>query len=176
MPDISNLGAIQPAESTRKYRRIVTAILPDNKEVIAEDAICPHRVVSGIDTMVATDFWKEDVTPVKNKGDYADKVEGFTFCPAPQGQLVRIIELPPLATYAPEDAPLDFHRTPTLDYGVILEGECYLNVGEDETLVHAGDVVIQRGTNHAWTNRSDKPVRIFFVMVGAEPVPGLDIF
>ncbi|WP_262410418.1 cupin domain-containing protein [Flavobacterium johnsoniae] len=47
------------------------------------------------------------------------------------------------------------HQTDTLDYIVILAGEIYLIVDEEETLLQAGDIVIQRGTNHAWSNRSD---------------------
>lgn len=176
MTDIFNTEmVVQPAESTRQYRRIVTAVTPDKQEIIAEDRLCPHRIVyGGIDTMISTELWKEEQTPCINIGEYVDKGEGFSFCPPPSGHQARILELPPVYTYAPADAPLDFHRTPTVDYGIVLEGECYLTVGQNETLVHEGDIVIQRGTSHAWTNRSDRACRIFFVMCGAESIPGLD--
>ncbi|MDX8557874.1 cupin domain-containing protein [Elizabethkingia sp. HX CGY] len=48
------------------------------------------------------------------------------------------------------------HQTKTLDYIVILSGEIYLILEEGETLLKPGDIVIQRGTNHAWSNRSDE--------------------
>lgn len=60
------------------------------------------------------------------------------------------------------------HRTKTVDYGIILSGEVWLVLDREETLVRAGDIVIQRGTNHAWANRSDKPCRIAFVLIDGE--------
>ncbi len=57
------------------------------------------------------------------------------------------------------------HRTETVDYAIVLEGEIYAVMDQDETLMRAGDVLIQRGTNHAWANRSDKTARIAFVLI-----------
>jgi quercetin dioxygenase-like cupin family protein len=58
------------------------------------------------------------------------------------------------------------HRTETVDVGVVLEGETWLLLDDgSETLVGPGDAVVQRGTNHAWANRSDRPVRMVFVMI-----------
>ena len=49
------------------------------------------------------------------------------------------------------------HRTETVDYAVVLEGELTLLLDDEDIVLKAGDVVIQRGTNHAWSNRSGKP-------------------
>ena len=57
------------------------------------------------------------------------------------------------------------HRTETVDYAVVLEGEIVMLLDDDEVKLKAGDVVIQRGTNHAWSNRSDKPVKMLYVLV-----------
>jgi uncharacterized cupin superfamily protein len=57
------------------------------------------------------------------------------------------------------------HRTETVDYAIVLEGEIYAVMDEGETLMRAGDVLIQRGTNHAWANRSSKTARIAFVLI-----------
>jgi uncharacterized cupin superfamily protein len=58
------------------------------------------------------------------------------------------------------------HRTETVDVGVVIEGETWLLLDDgSETLVRPGDAVVQRGTNHAWANRSDRPVRMMFVMI-----------
>ena len=57
------------------------------------------------------------------------------------------------------------HRTETLDYGIVLEGEIYLVLDDSETLLKPGDVVIQRGTNHAWSNRSDRVCRMAFILL-----------
>ncbi len=60
------------------------------------------------------------------------------------------------------------HRTKTLDYAVILSGEIYAVLDEEEVLLKAGDVLVQRGTNHAWSNLSDKPCVIAFVLIHAD--------
>ena len=60
------------------------------------------------------------------------------------------------------------HTTPTVDYGVVLEGEIVLDLGAGESaLLRAGDVVVQNGTRHAWRNPGTSPATVFFVMVGA---------
>lgn len=59
------------------------------------------------------------------------------------------------------------HRTDTVDYALMLEGELIAIMDEGETPLRAGDVLIQRGTNHAWANRSGKPARIAFVLIDA---------
>jgi quercetin dioxygenase-like cupin family protein len=63
-------------------------------------------------------------------------------------------------------AAAPMHRTETVDVGVVLEGETWLVLDDgSETLVRTGDAVVQRGTNHSWENRSDRPVRMVFVMI-----------
>ena len=62
-----------------------------------------------------------------------------------------------------------FHKTETLDYAIVLEGEIWALVDVGECLLRAGDVLIQRGTNHAWSNRSDRPCRVAFVLLDARP-------
>jgi len=57
------------------------------------------------------------------------------------------------------------HRTESIDYGIILEGEITLILDNEETVVRAGDVVVQRGTNHAWANRGKGVCRIAFILV-----------
>ena len=57
------------------------------------------------------------------------------------------------------------HRTETVDYAIILEGEIWAVMDHGETLMRAGDVLVQRGTNHAWANRSGKTARIAFVLI-----------
>lgn len=57
------------------------------------------------------------------------------------------------------------HRTETVDYGVVIEGELTLVLDDSEVDLKVGSVVIQRGTNHAWANRSDKPCRMLFMLV-----------
>lgn len=57
------------------------------------------------------------------------------------------------------------HRTQSIDYGIVLEGEIVLVLDDQEVTLRAGDVVVQRGTIHAWNNRSDAPCRIAFILI-----------
>jgi uncharacterized cupin superfamily protein len=65
------------------------------------------------------------------------------------------------------------HRTETVDYAVVLEGEIVMVLDEEEVNLRAGDVVIQRGTNHAWANRSGKPAKMLYVLIDGAFDPGL---
>jgi quercetin dioxygenase-like cupin family protein len=60
------------------------------------------------------------------------------------------------------------HKTKTIDYAIVLSGEIYMVLDESEVLVKAGDTIIQRGTNHAWSNRSDQPCVVAFVLIDGE--------
>jgi quercetin dioxygenase-like cupin family protein len=62
------------------------------------------------------------------------------------------------------------HRTETVDYAIILAGEIDMEMDDSTVTLKAGDVVIQRGTNHAWINRGMQPVRIAFVLIDAKPL------
>jgi len=106
--------------------------------------------------------------------------------PDPGGTVFRVIDYPPdserlksidpeahFASMGAEAAPREkrrhpgMHRTRTLDYAIVLSGEIYAVLDEGEVLLEAGDVLVQRGTNHAWSNRSARPCRIAFVLVDA---------
>ena len=63
-----------------------------------------------------------------------------------------------------------FHKTPSIDFAVCIQGEIWAMMEEGETLMKAGDTLVQRGTNHAWANRSDQPARVAFIMIGAPAV------
>ncbi|WP_230010268.1 cupin domain-containing protein, partial [Microbacterium sp. Bi128] len=68
-----------------------------------------------------------------------------------------------------------FHRTDSLDYAVVLEGEITLLVDEGEATMRAGDVAVQRATSHAWSNRTDTTARVLFVLIGTEPLTAAQI-
>ena len=63
------------------------------------------------------------------------------------------------------------HKTNTVDYAIVLSGDIHAVLDEGEVLLHAGDCLIQRGTNHAWSNRTQAPCVIAFVLVAAKPFP-----
>jgi mannose-6-phosphate isomerase-like protein (cupin superfamily) len=89
---------------------------------------------------------------------------GFSIMPI-SGHLLRVIEL-----YPPQEGGKRtvMHRTKTLDYVVVIEGEFVLVLDDIELTLHQGDVVVQRGTDHAWENRTDKIARAVFFHIDAE--------
>ncbi len=72
---------------------------------------------------------------------------------------------PGASTLSSHSAHPQMHRTQTIDYGIVLEGELFLVLDDSETLIKAGDVVVQRGTNHAWDNRSNGICRMAFILL-----------
>jgi quercetin dioxygenase-like cupin family protein len=88
----------------------------------------------------------------------------FTIMPV-TGHLFRIIDVYPPQLGGKRTV---MHRTKSLDYAVVIEGEVILLLEDSEVLLKKGDVVVQRGTNHAWENRSDKITRMAFFHVDSE--------
>ena len=62
------------------------------------------------------------------------------------------------------------HKTRSVDYAVVIRGEIDLLLDEDDVTVRAGDVVVQRGTNHGWVNRGAEPCSVAFVLIDARPL------
>jgi quercetin dioxygenase-like cupin family protein len=93
--------------------------------------------------------------------------------PPPDGSSWRVFELPPdevvAAFLASQNVPAveasGFHRTDTLDYVMVLDGEVTLELDRGEVALGPGDCVVQRATRHAWRNRSGRPVRLAVVMI-----------
>lgn len=139
-------------------RRIVTG-LQNGKSIIEQDAIITN-VSEHFPGLIISDIWSTDSMPVELKEEKVIENTAFPHTPK-NGSYFRYVQIPPdadLGIVAPEGQPHPLmHQTDTLDYIVILSGEIYLIVDEGETLLQAGDIVVQRGTNHAWSNRSNLP-------------------
>jgi mannose-6-phosphate isomerase-like protein (cupin superfamily) len=88
----------------------------------------------------------------------------FAIMPA-TGHLMRMIEIYPPSMGGKRTV---MHRTRTLDYAVVIEGEVVLVLDDGETVLGPGSVVVQRGTDHAWENRSDAVTRMAFFHIAAE--------
>ena len=84
--------------------------------------------------------------------------------PPPGGSTIRIIDFAP-ASQGGVRSPM--HRTRTIDYGIVLQGEMVRLLTDSEVALKAGDVIIQRRTDHAWENRSNQPAKMAFVLIDA---------
>jgi hypothetical protein len=162
-------------------RRIVTGNDANGNSRIVEDAPASAiRTVAERPGYRAVNVWRTNA-------DAVEKHQGIL--PPKDGTILRIIDFPPepkdpeerqrriAATFGGifKDASHDkrdgkhpgMHTTATVDYAIVLEGEIWAVMDQGETLMRAGDVLIQRGTNHAWANRSGKTARIAFVLIDA---------
>jgi mannose-6-phosphate isomerase-like protein (cupin superfamily) len=114
--------------------------------------------------------------------------------PDPRGSVIRVLDVPPgnvhesdanaaaesfaemgaaHAVTAGKSSHPFMHRTETVDYGILISGEIWLIVDEGEIKLNPGDIVIQRGTSHAWSNRSDRPARLVFVLLSGKFATGI---
>ena len=156
-----------------KVRRVVTGHDQDGKSVFLSDGPPPQN--HGMQGPgVGADFveiWSTpDPVPQLTSTPAAEPNDrAFTIMP-PSGHLLRIIEI-----YPPKDGGKRtvMHRTRTLDYVVVIEGEVVLVLTDSETVLKKGDVVVQRGTGHAWENRSDAIARMAFFHIDAAFAPEL---
>jgi quercetin dioxygenase-like cupin family protein len=178
-------------------RRIVTGHDADGNAIIVSDGPPPRVIdISGRGT-VFHELWHTKSVPARiDRASREPEEAGLTLAPPKGGVRVRFVDFPPetpeLAQVDPATARQLFaqfgaaehstakpgghpfmHRTETLDYGVVLDGEITLILDKGETLCRAGDVIIQNGTNHAWANRSGKPVRMMFVLIDGAFEDGL---
>jgi quercetin dioxygenase-like cupin family protein len=139
-------------------RRIVTGHDASGRSVVLSDG--PNPKTLDIGTAAFHEVWITDAMPVPIAAEEPETTDRPVRVPPPaNGVMVRYTEMAPGG-----ESPM--HRTETVDVGVVLEGETWLLLDDgSETLVGPGDAVVQRGTMHAWANRSDRPVRMLFVLI-----------
>lgn len=183
-------------EPAGRVRRVVTGVNAHGRSYVVSDGLAPNTFqspdVEGFGSSVA---WYSPAGPVSNDGDH-DTAAGEIVVPmAPNlGEIIfRVADFPPDEAYgrAGEENLFDtitggdearggathssdkhfwFHKTDSIDFAVVLEGEIWLLLDDAECLLRAGDVVVQRGTAHSWSNRTDRTCRMAFVLLGALPV------
>jgi quercetin dioxygenase-like cupin family protein len=171
---------VEPAPTTRRVRRLVTGIDAEGRStIVLEDEGRWAKAGHGVPTYVATDLWRTSATPADNTGLFHDPMDTdsqLSVGPTESGTVFRTLELPPDTEWrfdaeGNEIKPLAFHTTRSIDYAVVLSGEIWAVLDETEVLMGTGDVMVQRGTAHAWSNRSAAPCLLAFVLVGGN-LPG----
>lgn len=171
-------------------RRLVTAINARGHSYIAEDGPSPARLYNDARPGYCNaNIWRTNGAPADAAA--ADDITAHQGVLPPQhGTVLRVIDFPPQPTDPEEqrrqaeavfqtmfkDAAHQagsarhpgMHLTQTIDYAIVLHGEIVAILDEDETVMRAGDILIQRGTNHAWANRSAAMARVAFVLIDAQ--------
>jgi mannose-6-phosphate isomerase-like protein (cupin superfamily) len=171
-------------------KRIVTTQNSSGRStVLFEDHGAEPKILHKAGGLVLTELWETQTCPVVNSGheDCARKEQKIE--PNQSGSLFRLIEYPPDAIrLASIDTIAHFdsmgvdtrhdvakshpgmHKTNTIDYAVIVRGEIYAVLDEKEVLMKQGDCIVQRGTHHAWSNKSNESCLIAFVLISAHAI------
>ena len=183
----------------KTFRRVVTGHDETGRSVILSDSPPPRvQRVGGEVGPVFFEVWNTRETPAlldRKSGEPPEN--GLVLAPPKNGTRIRVLDIPPetaethridqatarahfesvgagsASTYDEGSAHPFMHRTETIDYGIVLEGELVLILDRGETTIRAGDIVVQRGTNHAWANRSGRNCRIAFILIDCRFVDGL---
>ena len=176
----------------RPFRRVVTGHNAQGKSIFIMDGPSPVVHSRGAGSTAITEFWETRTTPASNAGHDDPTIGQPQRVPPPKnGSKFRVVEYPPdsqrVAALRAPDASHDsksegyvrdlknarhpgFHKTDSIDYAIVLSGEIHALMDDGEILLKPGDVLIQRGTSHAWSNRAEQPCCIAFVLIDADPV------
>jgi len=176
----------------KTVRRIVTGHGPDGRSTVLMDGAAPNvkqRKAGNASTLL----WVTEESPVDISGSADRAAREIGVPPPPRGSIFRLAEFPPgvggevrdnetvlrdfgigpdVARGHPPRHPA-IHRTRSIDYVVVLEGEIHLLLDDGEVRLQAGDVVVQQGTNHAWINRGASTCRLAMVFIDADEPPCL---
>lgn len=176
-------------ENEFKIRRIVTGVDANGKSIIESDGLSPHvTLLNDSGSFVCADIWRTGASPSQARA--ADRLTTPTIlAPEPGGSVVRVMRFPPDRELAGKGGETTFHagdesgaeavvgqdmtihpmmhKTKSVDYAIILSGEIVAIMESGETVMRAGDVLVQRATSHSWANRSDTPCMIAFVLIDA---------
>ena len=146
---------------TSNMRRVVTGHDQDGKAVITIDDVSPH-VTAPRKGATSTVIWSTETLPADN--GTVDDAGGLKLGTSLEnGSIFRIVD------YEPGVSPRN-HRTQSIDYGVVMSGEIYMQLDGGTVHLKEGDVLVQRGTIHNWENRGSKTCRMAFVLIGAKPL------
>jgi mannose-6-phosphate isomerase-like protein (cupin superfamily) len=174
-------------EPLPRIRRVVTAIDAQNRSYLLEDGPSPAGFALPGSPFRSDNIWRTSAAPTPI-GSPDDIIAHRGVCPPTHGTILRVLDFPPQegsrdeqaelaaqvfaqlypdARHKPSERSAGMHETDTIDYAIVLKGEIWAVMDCDETLLKAGDILIQRGTNHAWENRGNEVARVAFVLVDA---------
>ena len=174
----------------QRIRRVVTGHDKDGRSMFIADGKAPNILeMKSMPGVALTDLWRTKTAPASNSGNSDAAAGKIKLEPPENGTIFRIVEFPPDTAWrktadakaafasigaaaAPDHESGDamMHATATVDYIVVLKGEIYAVMEKGATLLRAGDVLVQRGTNHSWSVRGNEPCIVAAVLVDAKPM------
>lgn len=153
--------------SKMNIRRVVTGHDGKGQAKVIVDGIASNERAGSAAGQYNTLMWCTDSMPCDMPiGEDAEDMGARQLGTYPPVNGTRFM----IAEYPPDNVPR-MHRTETIDYIIVLEGEIEMELDNKEVVtIRQGDVMIQRGTYHAWRNVSDRPCRMAFVLIDAKPL------
>ena len=171
-------------------RRVVTGHDKNGKSVFLMDGPAPNvKEMASMPGLALTDLWETSGAPADNGGDADAAARPIRLEPPPRGSILRIVEFPPDAAWRGKADSLEafksigaghakdqsnsdpmMHTTATVDYLIVLKGEIFAILDKGETLLKAGDIMIQRGTNHSWSVRGTESCILAAILIDAKPL------
>ena len=173
------------------HRRIVTGHNENGDSIILfEDTSKNVTHIPSWEGLYVTEMWVTSEMPISNDGEEDRSLRPMKHDPDPSGTIFRLVEIPPESktsfnaagifnelgsTNKPSEKDAarhpTMHKTNSVDYLVVLSGEMTMEMESGSTHLRQGDCIVQRGTNHAWVNKSDKPCVLAAVLIDAHPAP-----
>ena len=166
-------------------RRVVTGHDASGRAVVLIDGAAPNAKLRRATGLTSTLLWVTDRSPADNFGSADAAAREIGVAPPPRGSIFRVVDFPPAAEFgAVDNAAMlremgiasgqggarhaGMHRTRSIDYAVVISGEITMLLDDSEVHLKACDLLVQRGTNHAWVNRGRENCRIAFVLIDAK--------
>jgi naringenin degradation protein FdeH len=144
-------------------RRVVTGHDTRRKAKAIRDEIASN--ISTRPNAASTTIWCTENVPVRLPAEAGEDMGArrINSGTPPNGTRLMVMDLFPGCRGA-------MHRTDTLDYVIVMEGEVEMQLDDSSVVLRAGDILVQQGTVHAWTNPTDKHARLAIVLVDAQPL------
>jgi quercetin dioxygenase-like cupin family protein len=140
-------------------QRVVTGHDANGRAIFKSEDETPTKLIPSGDAAMLL-VWTTATVPADNN-DETDGREREAGVTLEGGSVIRIVDMLP-----GKESPM--HRTNSIDYGIVLEGEIELELDDGaKRTVRQGGIIVQRGTNHLWRNTSDKVCRIAFILIEA---------
>ncbi len=179
------------------FKRVVTGHNAQGRAVVASSGATPNVFpLAAVPGTVFYEIWNSTGSPAVLDNADDPTARPLQLSPDASGSVIRVVDIPPDSVQnqlCAKDAAAAFaeigqahagtgtadskhklmHRTETLDYGIVTEGEVWLVLDDEEVRLTRGDVVVQRGTNHAWSNRTEHMARMVFVLLDGRFAPVL---
>jgi len=184
---------VNDASKRMPLRRVVTGFDETGKSVVAQDGGCDF-ILDKSPAWIVTDLWVTSDDAAADASKKEACTNDISLMPPSGGSVFRVVQFAPDKDYMGKwdadaafasvghhtnDAqsrssdevagktarPKGMHQTDTVDYAIVTSGEIWLVMDEGETLLKAGDILIQRATNHGWSNRSDSPALVAFALL-----------